>query len=136
MTDLEVISNNKIINYPILKHSKSMVNLNTKNINLVRYPATLQRYRSFRIFRTYDQVPHTPQNIESKKLYPPPVQQFVPETNNNITIVPQSTIKHAEVNHCVHCCLCSLTCGLWVPCWILGYVGCCCEDPCNHKISF
>lgn len=39
------------------------------------------------------------------------------------------------VNHCAHFAVTIFTCGLWIPCWVCGCYHCCCEDPCNNKLS-
>ena len=39
--------------------------------------------------------------------------------------------KNKEVNHRRHFCLCIITCGIWIPCW-LGSCCCnCCPNPCD-----
>ena len=50
---------------------------------------------------------------------------------NNINVQVVAGGGDDTVAHGCHFALCLLTGGFWLPCWVAGCAGCCCEQPCN-----
>lgn len=56
-------------------------------------------------------------------------QKMTEKRNSGINISLHE--KNKKVNHCRHFCLCMITFGVWIPCW-LGSCCCnCCYNPCD-----
>jgi hypothetical protein len=60
---------------------------------------------------------------------PPKKQQMINRQKSGINISLHE--KNKDVNHKRHFCLCLITCGIWIPCWMGACCCNCCYQPCD-----